>query len=114
MARDRGRMEVGPGMPAADVSGRPPFSQAEPLKPPPTDTGWLKTDAGMTVQQRECPECAEIERGRGVWVVYYHDQGPHVESVHASELEALRQVNDGAGKHAVFVPFGAEVREVLR
>lgn len=110
MARDRGRMEVGPGMPTPDVSGDPPRSQVEPLsalRPPPTDTAWL-------TGERECAGCAEITPERGVWVVYYHDAGPVVESVHATELEALRQVNDGTGKRVAFVPFGSEVREVLR
>ncbi|MFW5898893.1 MAG: hypothetical protein ACOCUN_00335 [Jiangellaceae bacterium] len=58
-----------------------------------------------------CPWCPPE---RGVWVVYRHDPGPQVESVHATEVEALRQINDGTGLLVAFVPFGAGVREVLR
>lgn len=75
----------------------------------------------MTAKVPTCSTCGgpavpggEATPERGVWVVYQHDHGPQVESVHATELEALREINDAAGKRATFVPFGSEIREALR
>lgn len=48
MGSDRGLRQSVPGVPipTPDVSGDPPRSQAEPLRSPPTDTAWLKTEGG--------------------------------------------------------------------
>ena len=51
---------------------------------------------------------SDSESPEGVWVVYYKDNGWHINSIHQTEIEALRSVADlGYGK-AAFVPFGAD------
>jgi len=50
----------------------------------------------------------------GVWVVWDRDGGPFVISIHATELEALRDaVERGYGK-VTHVPFGFTIADTLR
>ncbi|WP_166345044.1 hypothetical protein [Phytoactinopolyspora limicola] len=51
----------------------------------------------------------------GVWVVWCHgDYGPELDSIHATELAALRRANDESYLAATFITFGSNVHEVLR
>ena len=49
----------------------------------------------------------------GVWVVWDRDYYVFVSSVHVTELEALRVINEQGYGKVSFVPFGADINEVL-
>lgn len=55
-----------------------------------------------------------MEGEEGVWVYYGHDNGWYVHSIHATEIEALRALNDNGYDRVGFVPFGMEFNDAIR
>lgn len=54
----------------------------------------------------------EGHENEGVWVYCGHNDGPYVHSIHAHEIEALREMNKKGYDTVVFVPFGADFNDV--
>lgn len=50
----------------------------------------------------------------GVWVSHSWDMGPTEVRPHASEIDALRLINEQGWGEVVFVPFGKSVDEAHR
>lgn len=51
----------------------------------------------------------------GVWLVYTWDMTIHPETIHATEIEALRAAQSaGYYQEVKFIPFGVDVREATK
>lgn len=54
-----------------------------------------------------------VEQPGGVWIVYTFDHGFKTDSIHLTELEALRVVERRGYGNVARVPFGVEIDDAV-